>query len=1671
MRYYAYTYSQYIYDAANFPGTGAISSLSFYHNSTTAFSGTSFTVWVANTTKSTFSSWAATEYMPISQMTQVFSGPLSGASGAYWLEIPFNEEFLYTGDNLIVAIHANQSPYLSPYDRFYNTPTATNKSLQSYSDSSPINPSTPTMLGSATGYGLILYRPDIKFNICVAPLGEGDCDPPTGLVAEYDVMDCSVNLSWDGAIGGGGIISGSVSTQAAGNGSGAIMLDVIAGSENVTITDFQTYFNATGSATIHVYYREGTSCGHGTDPDGWIFLGETTSTISGTGSYILSDVFEMPGVLTIPAGQTYGIYLGTFVGNRVCYYNGIGSTCGQTTVASNSHLTIKGSQAMTTPAAPFTGSVYTERCFAGVINYNVGSEVSYNIYRDGSLIVSHYEETFYTDNDHNPYESHEWCVSQMCPNGYPAQPYTCIELDACAINNCDESIVGTGTTTHYLTPINTYWNYSYIQHIYDASEIGSALVDKNITSLSFQYIHTSCVVDKSIVIYIGHTTKSTFSSTSDWVLPADMQLVFDGTYTLTNADPWCTVDLDIPFLYHGGNLVVAILNNTGSYLCTSSTPTFRYHTTTGNKTLHAYRDATPPYNPGAPGAGNATANVRSNILFTACEPLDHDLIGRTITGNINPSALVPYKYTVKVYNNGLNPENDFRIKVVTSTNVELASLNVTQPIAPGETMSYDIFVTFQEEGNYCIKGRVDLIGDQNPANNPTPLLCLNVRPYSEDDIIDIPSDPWIGQSNSLIPFYFVYESSLAQSVYYQSDMGIPGGLIKELSWYFNNTVSFSNYPIQVAMANVTTPSVATSWIPESEFTTVYEGNISLPTGLYKLTIPLPEENWFLYTGSNLVVMSNHMFRQPWFTGINGITTSAVPNGRSRYTYRDGGQSVLGDASSPLNVISNIELVVRRTPYGIVTGVITDCETGEPLSGVSLVLDKYGITATTNAQGEYILPFLPAGEDYTIYASRYLYYDMEFGPFHVEEDSEYSYDFCMDYLDGFILYGVVQAADGTYIEGATLTLTGYVDYPPITSGPMGTFEFLGVLWARDYQLMVTAPGYQNHVSMHDVLENVNVGTIILYDLTYPPVDVVATRVEEFAEITWGPFVLPPYDDWIKWCVNDDVAGRVGYDVTAGDNMTIAMRFTPADLKDLGVYSGHMITKIAIGIGTDMYSVNSMEFRIWEGGSSITDAGNLVYTQPITGWTSFTENMMLEFDLETPFVINSTQELRIGWNLVNTAGYPFGRDAGPVVAGKGDLITCSSLWGGDWVSHMSQLGWNYNYSIKAYVTGGGKSATQVLSSNAIPTSNEPTQSVSANQAANLSDIAYGQPRSIFVERPVEVVQSRIVPEVATSRGVIGYRLWRLQPGQEGNPAVWSTLTNVPVDGLEYMDYSWENVPVGTYKWAVKTVYHGMIESDPEFSNNLVKRYKDDFKVNVTTNSNDIPTGAVVTLIGGGDTHTATVAVNEVNFADVYHGTYSLKVTLAGFYDYTAQVKIDGHGQSHTATLIEIIKNPFDLNTEEIDCNVLFTWDHELAGSKHFMFYNVYLDHKIKAEGLTATEYLFTDLAPGAYTFSVQAHYSSINSAIVNTVYELLCEGIDDIELGYNIYPNPTSSHLTIERENAISATIDLYNAMGMHIATYETLENTYEINVSALSAGTYFIRLTEGATSSVKSFVKQ
>ena len=97
----------------------------------------------------------------------------------------------------------------------------------------------------------------------------------------------------------------------------------------------------------------------------------------------------------------------------------------------------------------------------------------------------------------------------------------------------------------YLT--NLYYNYSYSQTIYTQAQISQG---GTIQSIQFEYDGYSSGGTRNWTVYMGHTTKSSFSSTSDWISTGSMTQVFSGNYTFNTSSGWYEIDLDTDFDYN-----------------------------------------------------------------------------------------------------------------------------------------------------------------------------------------------------------------------------------------------------------------------------------------------------------------------------------------------------------------------------------------------------------------------------------------------------------------------------------------------------------------------------------------------------------------------------------------------------------------------------------------------------------------------------------------------------------------------------------------------------------------------------------------------------------------------------------------------------------------------------------------------------------------------------------------------------------------------------------------------------------------------------------------------------------------------------------------------------------------------------------------------------------------
>ncbi|MCP4048617.1 MAG: BspA family leucine-rich repeat surface protein, partial [Gammaproteobacteria bacterium] len=137
-----------------------------------------------------------------------------------------------------------------------------------------------------------------------------------------------------------------------------MMFDMIAGSKDILVNGFEVYFDKKVPTTVSIYYKTGTYAGSQSTPGDWTFLGsENVDNIPSTYTPVLISI----GGFTIPAGQTYGIYITTpYLVNKIKSSDANHSS-------SDGNLTVSGGVLLQDSFLPLAGG----RTWRGNVRYSV----------------------------------------------------------------------------------------------------------------------------------------------------------------------------------------------------------------------------------------------------------------------------------------------------------------------------------------------------------------------------------------------------------------------------------------------------------------------------------------------------------------------------------------------------------------------------------------------------------------------------------------------------------------------------------------------------------------------------------------------------------------------------------------------------------------------------------------------------------------------------------------------------------------------------------------------------------------------------------------------------------------------------------------------------------------------------------------------------------------------------------------------------------------------------------------------------------------------------------------------------------------------------------------------------------------------------------------------------
>ena len=179
-------------------------------------------------------------------------------------------------------------------------------------------------------------------------------------------------------------------------------------------------------------------------------------------------------------------------------------------------------------------------------------------------------------------------------------------------NPSNKIIVGDAETTNSYLPTYSFYNYTVSEQIYTATELGSTAG----AIMSIDFMNGGTEKTRDIDVYLVSTTKTEFTSNTDWIHPTAGDLVFSGEVTFT-PNEWVTLEFENPFTFDGtSNVALIVDDNTGSY---SSGLTCYVFAAGDNTAIYKYNDPT-NYNPATIAETGTRLSVKNHVRFLIGEP-------------------------------------------------------------------------------------------------------------------------------------------------------------------------------------------------------------------------------------------------------------------------------------------------------------------------------------------------------------------------------------------------------------------------------------------------------------------------------------------------------------------------------------------------------------------------------------------------------------------------------------------------------------------------------------------------------------------------------------------------------------------------------------------------------------------------------------------------------------------------------------------------------------------------------------------------------------------------------------------------------------------------------------------------------------------------------------------
>lgn len=424
---------------------------------------------------------------------------------------------------------------------------------------------------------------------------------------------------------------------------------------------------------------------------------------------------------------------------------------------------------------------------------------SYNIYRSRTLIGTTNGTTF-TDNN-VPYGKYDYFLKSVDADG----------LNSVASETVHVTLVPEGTvfigdgssSSNNFLPSYSYYKFALTQQIYTAEELGEAGM---ITGIAF--FNEGETKNRTYDFYLKNTTKTTFSSNSDWETVSISDKVFSGKVTMT-AGEWTFITFDNPFSYDGTSNIVLVADDNSNEWTGQPHMSCRVFNAP-SQTLHVHNDNT-NYDPAvASYSGASLLNVKNQLLVSKANPSTDPL---TITigaspvqgGTISGGGTFTYGETCTV---------------IATVNLGYYFIGWTENEQVVSTDLEYSFVVTRDRNLVALFETGILIGDEG------------------------------NKTSQYLPSYSFYNYSLTQQIYTASEIG--GTCTITSIAFFNDEVEKTrNYDLYLVHTEKESFANTTDWIPVTADDKVFSGSITMVAKDWTVfTLDTP----FDYDGSSNLVL-------------------------------------------------------------------------------------------------------------------------------------------------------------------------------------------------------------------------------------------------------------------------------------------------------------------------------------------------------------------------------------------------------------------------------------------------------------------------------------------------------------------------------------------------------------------------------------------------------------------------------------------------------------------------------------------------------------------------------------------------------------------------------------------------------------------------------------------------